>query len=180
VERSPHFVFAIAVVVASVFALALAVAAVFAFLVVIPEGDLLLLVPLLSFLPLPFALALSLLLLFPLPLFLGVERGFSPASKPVYSGPPFCRRHERRRSRSDCILPLQLPLFLPLYLLPGNPSLSSHHESIPKKYSLHPDHPNHAFHHNFTTQISQANARTPLKSTPAPQQFFSAKKLASK
>jgi hypothetical protein len=42
VERSPHFVFAVALVVASVFALALAVAAAFAFLVVIPEGDLLL------------------------------------------------------------------------------------------------------------------------------------------
>jgi hypothetical protein len=30
----------------------------------------------------------------------GVERGFSPASKPAAQRPPLCRRPERRRSRS--------------------------------------------------------------------------------
>ena len=51
-----------------------------------------------------------------------------------------------------------------------------HHPRLSLKNSLFPDQLYHAKYHNITTKHHQQNAQNPLKSTPPPQQFFSAKK----
>jgi hypothetical protein len=153
VERSPHFVFAVAVVVASVFALALAAA--FAFLVVIPEGNsavarafaFVFAVALCSCLVVALAVAFAVVS--------GVERGFSPASKPATAAsilPKAGAKAKPQRLYIAVVLAVVPPSRYPESFIPLRIN--------PQKYSLHPDHPNRPFHHNYTTQIPQANAQT--------------------